>query len=63
MPDAEPGETVTIQVSIKAPHIETAAVAQWKMVDADDLLYFPTQYSMGLGMYVLVGHDGSPLWP
>lgn len=55
VPDAEPGATVTIEVAIKAPHIETAAVAQWKMVDQDDLLYFPTQYSGGLGMFVLVG--------
>ncbi len=37
--------------------METAAVAQWKMVNEDDLLYFPTQYSVGLGLYVLVGHD------
>lgn len=25
------------------------------MVDEDDLLYFPTIYSVGLGLYVLVG--------
>ncbi len=34
-----------------------AAVAQWKMVDKDDLLYFPTKYSVGLALYVLVGHE------
>ncbi len=56
VPNAQPGDEVTIEVPIRAPYIETAAVAQWKMVDADDLLYFPTEYSMGLGMYVLVGH-------
>jgi transcriptional regulator with XRE-family HTH domain len=55
--DTDPGETVTISVAIKTPHIETAAVAQWKMVDADDLLFFPDKYSVGLGVYVLVGHD------
>jgi transcriptional regulator with XRE-family HTH domain len=55
--DTEPGETVSVSVAIKTPHMETAAVAQWKMVDADDLLYFPTKYSVGLGLYVLVGHD------
>ena len=39
-----------------------AAAAQWKVVDADDLLYFPTIYSVGLGLYVMVGHDASPGW-
>jgi transcriptional regulator with XRE-family HTH domain len=55
--DTQPGETVSISVEIKTPQMETAAVAQWKMVDADDLLYFPTKYSVGLALYVLVGHD------
>jgi transcriptional regulator with XRE-family HTH domain len=59
VPDAKPGEVVTIVVPIRAPHIETAAVAQWKMVDRDDLLFFPTEYSMGLGMYVLIGHSST----
>jgi transcriptional regulator with XRE-family HTH domain len=54
--DTDPGETVSISVQIKTPHMETAAVAQWKMVDSDDLLYFPTKYSVGLGLYILVGH-------
>jgi transcriptional regulator with XRE-family HTH domain len=58
--DTEPRAMVTISVLIKTPHMETAAVAQWKMVDADDLLYFPTTYSVGLGLYVLVGHDVHP---
>jgi transcriptional regulator with XRE-family HTH domain len=57
IPETDPGETVTISVAIKTPHMETAAVAQWKMVDGDDLLCFPTTYSVGLGVYVLVGHD------
>jgi len=57
LPDTDPGEAVTISVEIRTPHMETAAVAQWKMVDIDDLLYFPTTYSVGLGVYVLVGHD------
>jgi hypothetical protein len=39
--------------------METAAYAQWKMVDDDDLLYFPDRYSVGLALYVLVGHDAS----
>ena len=62
VPDTEPGETVSISVELRAPQMETAAVAQWKMVDTDDLLYFPTIYSVGLALYVLVGHDASPTW-
>jgi hypothetical protein len=62
IPDTEPGEKVSISVELRAPQMETAAVAQWKMVDTDDLLYFPTVYSVGLGLYVLVGHDASPAW-
>jgi transcriptional regulator with XRE-family HTH domain len=57
VPDTEPGETVSISVPLKAPQMETAAVAQWKMVDKDDLLYFPDRYSVGLALYVLVGHE------
>jgi transcriptional regulator with XRE-family HTH domain len=56
IPDTEPGESVSISVQIHTPQMETAAVAQWKMVDKDDLLYFPTKYSVGLALYVLVGH-------
>jgi transcriptional regulator with XRE-family HTH domain len=59
IPDTEPGETVSISVQIHTPQMETAAVAQWKMVDEDDLLYFPTKYSVGLALYVLVGHEVS----
>lgn len=57
IPDTAPGKTVTISVQIHTPQMETAAVAQWKMVDKDDLLYFPTKYSVGLALYVLVGHE------
>jgi transcriptional regulator with XRE-family HTH domain len=56
IPETEPGAVVTVSVVIGTPHMETAAVAQWKMVDEDDLLYFPDRYSVGLGLYVLVGH-------
>jgi transcriptional regulator with XRE-family HTH domain len=62
IPDTAPGESVEISVPLRAPQMETAAVAQWKMVDVDDLLYFPLKYSVGLGLYVLVGHDASPEW-
>lgn len=58
IPDTEPGETVSISVQIHTPQMETAAVAQWKMVDKDELLYFPDRYSVGLALYVLVGHAG-----
>jgi transcriptional regulator with XRE-family HTH domain len=56
IPDTEPGETTTLSVQVRTPQMETAAVAQWKMVDEDDLLYFPTTYSVGLGLFILVGH-------
>jgi transcriptional regulator with XRE-family HTH domain len=62
VPDTGPGQTVEVSVPLLTPQMETAAVAQWKMVDADDLLYFPLKYSVGLGLYVLVGHDDSPHW-
>jgi transcriptional regulator with XRE-family HTH domain len=62
MPDTDPGGVAEISVKLRAPQMETAAVAQWKMVDVDDLLYFPTVYSVGLALYVLVGHDASPMW-
>lgn len=51
-----PGGEVAISVNLRAPHVETAQVAQWKMVDEADLLCFPDRYSMGLGVYLLVGH-------
>ncbi len=60
IPSTDPGGTVSISVQLKAPQMETAAVAQWKMVDKDDLLYFPTKYSVGLALYVLVGHHVRP---
>jgi transcriptional regulator with XRE-family HTH domain len=63
IPDANPGAVVTVSVELRAPQMETAAVAQWKMVDSDDLLYFPTINSVGLALYVLVGHNTSPAWP
>jgi transcriptional regulator with XRE-family HTH domain len=63
LPDTGPGRVVEVSVKLRAPQMETAAVAQWKMVDTDDLLYFPTVNSVGLALYVLVGHDASPAWP
>jgi transcriptional regulator with XRE-family HTH domain len=63
IPDTDPGEEAVISVKLRTPQMETAAVAQWKMVDADDLLYFPTVNSVGLALYVLVGHDAGSAWP
>jgi transcriptional regulator with XRE-family HTH domain len=62
VPNSEPGDEITVSVQLRTPKMETAAVAQWKMVDEDDLLYFPTVYSVGLGLYVLVGHDVDSGW-
>jgi transcriptional regulator with XRE-family HTH domain len=63
VPDTDPGRVALVSVELRTPQMETAAVAQWKMVDTDDLLYFPTVYSVGVSLYVLVGHDASPAWP
>jgi transcriptional regulator with XRE-family HTH domain len=57
IPYTAPGTEISISVVLRTPHMETAAVAQWKMVDRDELLYFPDKYSVGLGLYVLVGHE------
>jgi transcriptional regulator with XRE-family HTH domain len=59
IPETEPGQTVSLSVDVRTPQMETAAYAQWKMVDEDDLLYFPDRYSVGLALYVLVGHEES----
>lgn len=56
IPDTDPGQTVSLSVEVGTPQMETAAYAQWKMVDEDDLLCFPDRYSVGLALYVLVGH-------
>ncbi len=59
IPETDPGQTVSLSVEVGTPQMETAAYAQWKMVDEDDLLYFPSTYSVGLALYILVGHDTS----
>jgi transcriptional regulator with XRE-family HTH domain len=60
IPDTAAGQEATIPVILRAPDMETASVAQFKMVDKDELLYFPTTYATGLAIYVLVGHEASP---
>lgn len=58
VPDANPGDAVTISIDVLMPTVQAATFAQWKMVDQDDLLFFPTKYSVGLGIYVHIGHAG-----
>lgn len=53
--DTHPGEKVTITVELRAPNVSAVSIAQWKMVDPEDLLCFPTQYTVGLGVHVLIG--------
>ena len=62
IPDADPGEEVTFSVEVRAPRVETTAIAQFKMVDEDNLLYYPLTYSFGLMIHLLVGHTSSPRW-
>lgn len=57
IPDTEPGQAATISIELVTPHVQAATVAQWKMVDAEDVLCFPTTNSVGLGVFALVGYE------
>jgi hypothetical protein len=48
VPDAEPGETVEIEVLLKAPTYDCTSIAYFKMVDAERNLCFPDDYQLGL---------------
>lgn len=54
VPDTHPGDEVTLEVQLRAPSVETSAIAQWKMVDDEGLLVFPDRYSVGLALHVIV---------
>lgn len=54
IPDAEPGEVVTITAPLKAPTYDCNSIAYWKMIDADGRLCFPDSYSLGLDVLVSV---------
>ena len=54
IPDAEPGETIEIEVPLKAPGYDSTSIAYFKMVDAEGNLCFPDQYQLGLDVLVRV---------
>jgi hypothetical protein len=54
IPDAEPGETVEIEVPLKAPGYDCTSIAYFKMIDADGNLCFPSNYQLGLDVLVRV---------
>jgi transcriptional regulator with XRE-family HTH domain len=56
IPDTDPGEIVTMSVPVTAPHVQAFTMARFKMVDEDELLYFPSRYSVGLALQVVVGY-------
>jgi transcriptional regulator with XRE-family HTH domain len=55
IPDTAPGALASISVQLRAPKVQVVGQAKWKMVDDEDLLYFPDAYSVGLAALVLVG--------
>jgi transcriptional regulator with XRE-family HTH domain len=54
MPDAAPGETITVTAWLKAPTYDCASIAYFKQIDADGHLCFPDNYQLGLDVLVLV---------
>lgn len=59
IPDAEPGETVEIEVLLKAPTYDSTSIAYFKMVDSEGNLCFPDSYQLGLDVLVRVAHPQS----
>ncbi len=54
MPDAHPGETITIVTGLNAPGYDCASIAYFKQVDAEGHICFPDNYQLGLDVLVLV---------
>lgn len=54
VPNAAPGDTVTIEAWLKAPTYDCASIAYFKMVHPDGRLCFPDRYQLGLDVLVLV---------
>jgi hypothetical protein len=54
IPNASLGEAITISAILKAPTYECTSIAYFKMIDADGLLCFPDQNSLGLDVLVRV---------
>ncbi len=54
LPDAKPGDVVSVSAPLKAPTYDCTSLAYFKMVDADGALCFPSRYQLGLEVVVLV---------
>lgn len=52
--DTQPGETVHISATLKAPTYDCSSIAYFKMADAGGNLCFPDRYTLGLDVLVLV---------
>lgn len=54
VPDADPGDEVTIEAHLKAPTYDCSSIAYFKMATAEGQLCFPDSYQLGLEVIVLV---------
>lgn len=54
VPDADPGQAITIGAPLMAPTYDCASIAYFKMVDEEGNLCFPDSYQLGLDVLVLV---------
>ncbi len=54
MPEAIPGETITITTTLRAPTYDCASIAYFKQIDSSGHICFPDNYQLGLDVLVLV---------
>lgn len=54
MPDAAPGQTITVATGLKAPGYDCSSIAYFKQVDAEGHMCFPDNYQLGLDVLILV---------
>lgn len=54
MPPAEPGDTIHVSTTLRAPTYDCASIAYFKQVHANGHLCFPDNYQLGLDVLVLV---------
>jgi transcriptional regulator with XRE-family HTH domain len=59
VPDTEPGSTVAITASLKAPTYDCSSIAYFKMIDSKGRLCFPDSYQLGLDILVRVEGQGA----
>lgn len=54
IPDTEPGESIVISVTFRAPRIPGTYEVHWKMTDQHGRQYFPDRYRQGLWFTIVV---------